>query len=262
MDGKIFKQSIVGGFDKTDVLEYIEKLIQTQQEETIKLQTKYDDILAKNKELDIDIQNLHARNTVLDEKNAGTLAKLADKTLEMSKKENELKNINKILQENTKLVDEEKSKNKLLERSIDTYIQKNSELERKISDLERIKHEYLCIKDKLPAMEIEAFKRSETIKFEAIAEAGKIRRQTMELVMGVKSKIIPICDDYNKITADINEKFNVFKSEASWLGENMAGIISALDKAYENISSDNSDNTDTGEDTPNILNPKNGGLND
>lgn len=264
MDGKIFKQSIVGGFDKTDVLEYIEKLIQSHQEEIMKLQTKYDDIVSKKKELEIDMQNLSARNTTLDEKNANTLAKLADKTVEISKKENEIKNINKILEQNKQLVDEEISKNKLLERSIDTYTQKNSELERKITDLERIKHEYLCIKDKLPEMELEAFKRSENIKIEAMAEAGKIRRQSLELVMEVKSRLIPIYDDYSKLTSSINDKFNLFKSETSWLGENMGGIISALDKTYDNISAENNtDNTENRDNTkPNILNPNNGGLND
>lgn len=260
MDGKIFKQSIVGGFDKTDVLEYIQKLIETHQEEIMKLETKYDDIFSKKKELDIDIQNLSARNTTLDEKNAMTLAKLADKTLEISKKENEIKNIGKTLEQNKELIDEEISKNKLLERSIDTYNRKISEMDRKIIDLERIKHEYLCIKDKLPEMELEAFKRSEAIKSNALSEANKIRRQTMELVMEIKSRIIPIYDDYNKLTSNINDKFNAFKSETSWLGENMVGVISALDKTYDNINSEN--NIDISGETPNILNPNNGGIND
>lgn len=260
MDGKIFKQSIVGGFDKADVIAYIEKLIHSHQEEITELQAKYDDVFSKNKELDIDMQNLSARNTVLDEKNASALAKLADKTLEISKKENEIKHINKTLEQNKELIDEEISKNKLLERSIDTYTQKNSELERKITDLERVKHEYLCIKDKLPEMELEAFKRADSIKLEAIVEAGKIRRQSLELVMEVKSKIIPIYDDYNKITTSINEKFNLFASEASWLGENMGRIIAALDKAYDNIDAENSGVTCGAK--PNVLNPNNGGLND
>ena len=149
---KMFRKSVIGGFSKEDVNNYIVEISEKQATEIKELKEKCSAAEEKNRELSEELSELKAKLSELS-RDSAELSELKEKHAELSS------------------AYEAKSS------EASAASAKNSELEARVGSLSSIEKEYVARKTELADIEISARGRANSIISDAEAAAAAIRRE-------------------------------------------------------------------------------------
>ncbi|MFI3225860.1 MAG: DivIVA domain-containing protein [Clostridia bacterium] len=207
MENISFRVSSFGGFNKDDVMQYIDKAnfelkeIREKSDEQVKrLQKEIDD---KNNQL----EKLNQENQELIAKKEEIFLKIEE--LEQNNKEIEHENnsLTEMVRLKTSAVDEQV---KGLEQEKADLIDKNEKLTRELSTASQDKNNYDNVKDTLVKLEIDAHIRAKKLKDDAQKEADEILAKANQIASEITEKANV---EFDKFTAEKNKLINEKKDD-------------------------------------------------
>lgn len=184
---KGFRGAAFGGFKREDVLRYIEETDAKYYEETSLLRRQLTETQAAAAEL-------RDQNETLTEKNAELLERLGEMTLDADRVRDKLDQIEQGFTLQIAEIEAQSARAQALAADNDRLAAENKKLSEKCG-------EYDMSKEKIAEMELSAYRRAKQIEEDAKAELQKLRRQSMEMIEGVKRHLDTAKENYRTVLA-------------------------------------------------------------
>ncbi len=160
-------RSSLGGFNRRDVLNYIEASDSRYRRETAELQSRLDAAEASGRELEARLAGLETEKGTSAAEEAKIRASLEQSTAALGKVRGELN------QAETQL---EGSKRQL------------AQLQAQVEEMEPLAKSYQELKDRIATVELDAHKRAHAILDEANAQAEALRQETSQWLSGIMAQ--------------------------------------------------------------------------
>ncbi len=182
-----FRGTIFGGFNKEDVLKYIEQT-------DTKYYTETEELRRQLSETQTALSELREQNETLTGKNAELLERLGEMTLDTEKIRNQLDEIENGFNSQTAEIEAQSIRASNLAAENDRLTEENAKLSAKCG-------EYAASKDKIAEMELSAYRRAKQIEEEAEAELQKLRQQSLDMIEQVKRQLDTTKENYRTVLA-------------------------------------------------------------
>lgn len=216
---QILKKSVLGGFKKEGVLNYIEQLqseilsLKKEVSKNAAVQKDFDDLKSVKEASEKKIASLSEENDALKKENANLIEQNAAYSL-------------KIEEAQVSIADYEKKQRELEE--------KTAQIEVKFSEIESKYAEYTSTDKKVKEMVADAMSYSEKIIYSAKVTANEIAGETDKAVNAAK---LEISDANDRIkTACINFESSADSLKAS--AENLLNVLSSISARMDALGSD------------------------
>ena len=191
-----FRSAIFGGFNREDVLHYIEETDTKYYTETAELRSQLTEAQSAMNEL-------RTQNEALTAKNAELLERLGEMTLDTDKIRAQLDQIESGFSlQATELAAEN-----------DRLTSENAKLSAKCG-------EYDATREKIAEMELSAYRRAKQIEEDAKVELQKLRRKSMETIEQVRRQLDATKENYRTVLArNQQESAEMARKAGEVLGE-------------------------------------------
>ena len=197
-----FRTAVVGGFQKDDVLQYIEESAKTYEQKLAALQDDCDKQKAK-------IEEQAAEITSLTEKNAELLERLGGLTLDLDKSKKQADELERSLIMAAEETNIHTARYDDLKKD---YDEQRAECERLRQENERLQarsDEYAAARDHLAAIELEAHQRARQLEEQARQNASKIEEESARRLADVRTRMeqakSAYCDTLRRTQAAADE---------------------------------------------------------
>ncbi len=177
-----FRSVVFGGFNRSDVISYIEKTDAKYYKET-------EDLKQQLSEAQNALAGLKEQNEELTGKNAELLERLGEMTLNTDRISAQLDEIEKGFELQSSEIEKQSLRASELAEKNDRLMEENSRLAEKCG-------EYDASKDKIAEMELSAYRRARKLEEEAKAELMKLRQRSMEMIERVKRQLDETKENY------------------------------------------------------------------
>lgn len=182
-DTKGFKTAVVGGFNREDVLQYIEQAAKESSDKLEQLQ-------AEAEQARDEAEKLRQDNVSLSQKNAELLERLGEMTVESDKLRQEA-------EQARAQAEQDAGEAQKLRDELQAAQNENSRLRTRMEALEQQNQEYLDSKDRLAEIELCAYRRAKEVDERAQQDAQRIRMQSAELISQVKHRLADVAGRYH-----------------------------------------------------------------
>ena len=212
-----FRSAIFGGFNREDVMHYIEETDTKYYTETAELRSQLTEAQSAMNEL-------RTQNEALTAKNAELLERLGEMTLDTDKIRAKLDEIEKGFTLQTTEIEAQNARAESLAAENDRLTAENTKLAQKCG-------EYDASKEKIAEMELSAYRRAKQIEEDAKSELQKLRRQSLEMIEQVKRQLDTAKENYRTVLArSQQESAEMARKAGEVLGE-IDRITAALGKS-------------------------------
>lgn len=171
-------RSSIGGFNRRDVLNYIESSDRAHRKQLEELQKKLKESEEERQALESELAGIRSEHGATAAEEAKVRASLEESTLTLSRVRGELS------QAETKLA---VAKNEL------------SRLQTQVEELAPMAKNYEELKERVAVVELDAHRKAQATVDEAVAQAAEIRRKTRQWLDGV-------LDEYEKMHRAVSEQ--------------------------------------------------------
>lgn len=234
--GKGFRGAVFGGFKREDVLRYIEETDNRYHTETEELRRQLAETQAA-------LGELRDQNETLTEKNAELLERLGEMTLDADKVREQLDEIESGFTLQVSEIEAQSARAEVLASENDRLTAENAKLSQKCG-------EYDASKDKIAEMELSAYRRAKQIEEDAKAELVKLRRQSMEMIDGVKRQLDTAKENYRAVLSRS-------QAESAEMARRAGEVIGEIDRIAGTLGKEAGDKAKSGlRDVLNNLRPK------
>ena len=190
-----FRSAIFGGFNREDVMHYIEETDTKYYTETAELRSQLTEAQSAMNEL-------RTQNEALTAKNAELLERLGEMTLDTDKIRAQLDQIESGFSLAAQLAAEN-----------DRLTSENAKLSAKCG-------EYDATREKIAEMELSAYRRAKQIEEDAKVELQKLRRKSMETIEQVRRQLDATKENYRTVLArNQQESAEMARKAGEVLGE-------------------------------------------
>lgn len=215
-DNKGFKIAVVGGFNREDVLQYIEQAARESGERLERMQDEAEQARTEAEEL-------HRENVILREKNAELLERLGEMTVESDKCRQETSKARAEAEQDTAQAQRLREQVRALE-------EENARLCGQVEVLGKQNQEYQASKERLAEIELSAYRRAQEVDERAQQDAQRIRVQSAELISQVKRELAAVTDRYRAAQQRAaNEMADAAERAAALLGR-VDQVVETLDE--------------------------------
>ncbi len=216
---KLFKTSVVGGFNRNDVCAYIEVLVNNHNEEIAKLREELKASAAQNIELRQQADELSGKLETAEKKVTALESEIEEKSVEAEKA--------KALEQKCDEISKEfEDKNKAYSETCAEIAQ----LREKMDKYASLEEEYTYNKSRIAELELSAIARAAELENEAerkaqvLDEQAKMRYQENQDMIAEKRRAIQM--EMNKIMADISSSYNRLQSELNGFNSRFEDLLS------------------------------------
>jgi chromosome segregation ATPase len=224
MDQRIFRGSMLGGFNRKDVMAYVEKTAEEFKEELSTLREQLELTRNQRDELRYSVSCLEEEKNKLSEK----VAAFENESVEDKKRIGELlKQLEEFKSENALLSDEKS----LAESSLKQTRAELETLKSRVTALEAATAEFEKTRKRIADIELNAYARSEEIEQEALHNAQKIRDAMKEAAVRTVRHYNQVRLDAESTAAHVNEELAQI---SAWLSS-FGSLFSELDEVLEQI---------------------------
>jgi len=182
-----FRGTLFGGFNKEDVLKFIEQT-------DTKYYTETEELKRQLSETQTALSELREQNETLTEKNAELLERLGEMTLDTDKIRAQLDEIENGFNTQTTEIEAQSVRASNLAAENDRLTAENAKLAAKCG-------EYAASKDKIAEMELSAYRRAKQLEEEAKDELQKLRQQSLDMIEQVKHQLDVTKENYRTVLA-------------------------------------------------------------
>ena len=172
-----FRSAIFGGFNREDVMHYIEETDTKYYTETAELRSQLTEAQSAMNEL-------RTQNEALTAKNAELLERLGEMTLDTDKIRAQLDQIESGFSLQATEIEAQNARAAQLAAENDRLTSENAKLSAKCG-------EYDATREKIAEMELSAYRRAKQIEEDAKVELQKLRRKSMETIEQVRHSWMP-----------------------------------------------------------------------
>ena len=170
-----FRSAIFGGFNREDVMHYIEETDTKYYTETAELRSQLTEAQSAMNEL-------RTQNEALTAKNAELLERLGEMTLDTDKIRAQLDQIESGFSLQATEIEAQNARAAQLAAENDRLTSENAKLSAKCG-------EYDATREKIAEMELSAYRRAKQIEEDAKVELQKLRRKSMETIEQVRRQL-------------------------------------------------------------------------
>lgn len=182
-----FRSAIFGGFNREDVLHYIEETDTKYYTETAELRSQLTEAQSAMNEL-------RTQNEALTAKNAELLERLGEMTLDTDKIRAQLDQIESGFSLQATEIEAQSARAAQLAAENDRLTSENAKLSAKCG-------EYDATREKIAEMELSAYRRAKQIEEDAKVELQKLRRKSMETIEQVRRQLDATKENYRTVLA-------------------------------------------------------------
>ena len=111
---------------------------------------------------------------------------------------------------------------------------------------------YLLAKEKLPEIELCAYRRAQEIEQQALDEAKATRLQSAELILALKRKLEPVCQQSQEYLEQVEQELQRLHAKASDTLAGLSHIMESLDEVMVGQLSKNASDTPDALDSSNL----------
>ncbi len=211
-----FRSAVFGGFNRADVLQYIEDTDTKYFTETAELRRQLTEAQAA-------LEELRTQNEQLTAKNAELLERLGEMTLDTDKIRAQMDQIESGFSLQTAEIEAQNARAESLAAENDRLTAENAKLSAKCG-------EYDATKEKIAEMELSAYRRAKQIEEDAKIELQKLHRKSMETIEQVRRQLDTTKENYRTVLArNQQESAEMARKAGAVLGE-IDKISAALGK--------------------------------
>ena len=238
-----FRSAIFGGFNREDVMHYIEETDTKYYTETAELRSQLTEAQSAMNEL-------RTQNEALTAKNAELLERLGEMTLDTDKIRAQLDQIESGFSLQATEIEAQNARAAQLAAENDRLTSENAKLSAKCG-------EYDATREKIAEMELSAYRRAKQIEEDAKVELQKLRRKSMETIEQVRRQLDATKENYRTVLArNQQESAELPRKAGEVLGE-IDKISASLGKKDGEASHPEPDKTKNGlREVLNNLRPK------
>lgn len=214
-ESKGFKTSLMGGFNREDVLRYIEQAARESGERIEALQQENDRLAQERDEL-------RERNQALSKKNADLLERLGEMTLADEQRSGEAE----------KLAQQAARDAETLRAACARLTEAESENEALREQAERLAEqaaEYEASKENIADMELCAHRRARDLEARAEFDARRVRMQSAEVVSALKKQLADVADEYRTAAATAKRTAEANERRAAEAQQKLDEVLTSLD---------------------------------
>lgn len=182
-----FRSALFGGFQREDVLQYIEKMDSSYAEQTAQLKGQAED--ARNA-----LSELRAQNREYADKNKELLQKIETMAKDMDSFRAQMDEIERNFAQ-------QEAEHNAQEESMLSLLADNEALQQENERLQKKCGEYDAAKEKIAEMELSAYRRAKKIEQDAREEAKKVQAQSKELLARVRQQLDETSEGYKAVLA-------------------------------------------------------------
>lgn len=229
-EGKVFKISCFGGFKKAEVLSYIESAAEENRKKLEELECS---AAALRRDYDAareEAETLSTKNTALAQKNAELLERLSAMTVAQEQFQKEIEEKTEEAQIFSEAEDELRARVGELETQVASLARDRDAMARRAEKLEAQSEEYRLSKEKLPEIELCAYKRAQEIEAKAQLEAKNIRIESAHLISAIKKKIESVGEQYAEYLKHCEGQLTAFQQQAADILTGMNEVTASLDE--------------------------------
>lgn len=213
---KGFKTSLVGGFDREDVLQYIERTAKESAERVATLQQEAELLRDERDEL-------REKNEALSQKNADLLERLGEMTVAEEAQQGALADARREAEEAGARAGELDGRAQALETE-------NSALHAQTEELAARCAAYDEDKERIAEIELAAHRRAKEIEERAQFESRRVRVQSAEVVGALRRELQAVCASYQTAAAQAERTAADNKRRADELEAKLELVVSTLDE--------------------------------
>lgn len=181
-ESKGFKVSLMGGFNREDVLQYIEQAAKESGERIAALQQKAELLRSERDEL-------REKNEILSQKNADLLERLGEMTVADEK-------LQEAVAKHEQQAAADANSLRSVRARVRTLEQENASLAGQVGELAALCADFDASKKNLAEMELSAHRRAKEVEERAQYDAKRVRMQSAEVVTALKREIEAVCEQY------------------------------------------------------------------
>ena len=231
-----FRTAKFGGFQKSDVLAFIEEMTRKHQDELAARESEQQTLLQQVEELSRQLEQCRARNAEWEQRHADTLEKLGDLTMQQQKARQQH--------------EEDQQWKEKVQQGEEELAQLRQQLQQMTEERDALREEqktYLLAKEKLPEIELCAYRRAQEIEQQALEEAKGTRLQSAELLLGLKQKLEPVHQQSQVYLQQVEQELQQLQARASDALAGLSQIIESLDEVMvSQLAQNTPDAPDTG----------------
>lgn len=188
-DTRGFKTAVVGGFNREDVLQYIEQSARESNEKINALQAEADQMRE-------DVEELRDNNAALSQKNAELLERLGQMTVEEDQVQQDAKQAKMQAEQARAQAERDMAVAQSLQQSLQAADEEKLRLQEQIDQLQAQACEYQESKERLAEIELCAYRRAKIVEEKAEQNAQNIRMQSAELINQMKALLTGATEKY------------------------------------------------------------------
>lgn len=251
-----FRRATFGGFNRKEVLNYIEQLnIRTNEAQTkldkkiselsdsvIDLEKENQSLKEKTKELEDELSTrrekqvqLFQENTELKEKIEKAEESLKNTTIQLTEKSKELEEkisvLSQIQARSAQLQSQLEEKNTALAQA-ETKLQQaqalNGSVSGKIQELEEKSEKYDEFSHQLGAVFLDAHKRADLVLDQALAQAEELANSTNTSAKEIIGDFVSLQENVGNIRSNVNTSLDVMNRQLSFLTKELENVIQRL----------------------------------
>ncbi len=215
--GNGFRGALFGGFNKEDVLKYIEQTDTKYYKETEELRRQLS-------ETQTALTELREQNKTLTTKNAELLERLGEMTRDTEKIRAQLDDIENGFTTQSSEIEAQSARASDLAAENDRLRGENAKLAAKCG-------EYDASKDKIAEMELSAYRRAKQIEEDAKTELQKLRQQSFEMIEQVKRQLDATKENYRTMLSRSQQESAEMQRKAGEVLGEIDRISASLDKS-------------------------------
>lgn len=217
-----FRGAVFGGFNREDVLHYIEETDTKYFTETAELRSQLTEAQSA-------MDELRTQNEALTAKNAELLERLGEMTLDTDKIRAQLDQIESGFSLQATEIEAQNARAEQLAAENDRLTSENAKLSAKCG-------EYDATKEKIAEMELSAYRRAKQIEEDAKVELQKLRRKSMETIEQVRRQLDATKENYRTVLARNQQ-------ESAEMARKAGEVLGEIDKISASLGKKDSDTT-------------------
>lgn len=218
-----FRTQIIGGFQRDDVLRYIE---QTNREFTEKLEGLEKELEKARQDLtgqNSRNEELNSRNVELSGKNAELLERLGAITLENDDLREALETEQQSREETAALAE-------TMDADVSALREKNAALEAEMTELRRKCSEYEASKEHMAEIELRAYRQAKELEAQSKNEAARVQKDSAALIDQLKVQFRQTHDGYRAALQHAQEEMAEMQKRSKELLAGMESAAGLLEK--------------------------------
>lgn len=215
-ESKGFKTALMGGFNREDVLQYIEQSAKESSQRLAALQQENELLLAERNEL-------REKNEALSQKNADLLERLGEMTVADEK-------LQTSAQEHARRAEQGEATLRELQERVAALEKENRTLREQSREVAARCAEYDALKENLTEMELAAHRRAHEIEERAQFDAKRVRVQSAEVITALKKELLTVCDAYRSAAAHAEQVAEENARRTTGMQTMLDGVIQTLDE--------------------------------